>query len=56
MKLPLLCTNLRHPPIQAKKCEERTDVRQWWINADYRFYFLINGDTYLIIGITKHQK
>jgi hypothetical protein len=47
-------TTLRHPSIQAKKYNERTDLWQGRINNDSRFYFLINGDTYLIIGIMKH--
>jgi hypothetical protein len=49
-------TTLQHPLIQAKKYEGRTDAWQWWINADYHFYFLINRDTYLIIDIAKHPK
>lgn len=55
-QLTLLRTNLRHPSIRAKKYDERTNVWQGRINNDYRFYFLIQGDTYLILGITKHPK
>ena len=48
--------NLRHPSIQAKKYSERDNLWQGRVNRDYRFYFQIIGDTYLIIRIIPHPK
>jgi mRNA interferase RelE/StbE len=55
-QLSLLATDLHHPSLHAKKYDERRDIWQGRINRDYRFYFVIEGDTYYIIGITKHPK
>jgi mRNA interferase RelE/StbE len=55
-QLQLLSENLRHPSIQAKKYDERNDVWQGRINRDYRFYFQIVGDDYVIIRIISHPK
>lgn len=51
-----LVDNLRHPSLHAKKYDESGDRWQARVNRDYRFYFHIIGDTYLIIAITKHPK
>jgi mRNA-degrading endonuclease RelE of RelBE toxin-antitoxin system len=55
-QLELLSENLRHPSIQAKKYDERNDVWQGRVNRDYRFYFQIVGDDYVIIRIIPHPK
>jgi mRNA-degrading endonuclease RelE of RelBE toxin-antitoxin system len=52
----LLSDNLRHPSIQAKKYDEGNDIWQGRITRDYRFYFQIIGDEYLIIRIIPHPK
>ena len=49
-----LMNDLRHPSLHAKKYEEERGIWQARINKSWRFYFLINGDTYKIITITKH--
>jgi mRNA-degrading endonuclease RelE of RelBE toxin-antitoxin system len=51
-----LLTNIHHPSLRAKKYDEEGGVWQGRINRSYRFYFMIEGDTYCIIGITKHSK
>lgn len=51
-----LLTNINHPSLRAKKYDEEDGVWQGRINRSYRFYFVIEGDTYCIIGITKHPK
>jgi mRNA interferase RelE/StbE len=55
-RLDLLRVNLRHPSLRAKKYDERRDIWQGRVNRDYRFYFMIEGDTYRILSITPHPK
>ena len=52
----LLSQNLQHPSIHAKKYDETTGLWQGRVNRDWRFYFLIEGDTYTIITIVPHPK
>jgi len=55
-KLELLLHNLRHPSLRAKKYDEARDIWQARVNAAWRFYFRIEGDTYELIDITAHPK
>ena len=55
-QLNLLSDNLRHPSIQAKKYDESNDVWQGRVNRDFRFYFQIVEDDYVIIRIIPHPK
>jgi mRNA-degrading endonuclease RelE of RelBE toxin-antitoxin system len=55
-QLDFLRENGRHPSIQAKKYSETEDVWQGRVTRDYRFYFQITGDTYLILRIISHPK
>lgn len=52
----LLRDNLRHPSIRAKKYDESRDVWQGRVNRDWRFYFLIKEDTYVILEVLPHPK
>ena len=52
----LLAQNLRHPSLRAKKYDEALDLWQARVNRDWRFYFLIQGSTYLIVTIVRHPK
>jgi hypothetical protein len=55
-QLRLLSANLRHPSLRAKKYDESKD---WWqarVNDDWRFYFTIINDTYVIQDVIKHPK
>jgi len=52
----LLLQNLRHPSLRAKKYDERRDLWQARVNQDWRFYFLIQNDAYLIVDIIPHPK
>ena len=52
----LLLNNLLHPSLHAKKYDEAKDLWQARINRDWRFYFLIQDDTYLIVAIVPHPK
>jgi mRNA-degrading endonuclease RelE of RelBE toxin-antitoxin system len=51
-----LLENLRHPSLHAKKYSEAEDKWQARVNKDWRFYFRIVGDTYIVTGITPHPK
>jgi hypothetical protein len=53
-QLAFLLTNLRHPSLRAKKYdEERWQAR---VTRDWRFYFRIAGDTYVLLDIMAHPK
>lgn len=52
----LLLSDLRHPSIRAKKYDETNDIWQGRVNRSYRFYFQIEGDTYIILTIIPHPK
>ena len=52
----LLSTNLQHPSLHAKKYNEAHDLWQARVNRDWRFYFVIRGDTYIIVTIVRHPK
>jgi hypothetical protein len=51
-----LAENLRHPSLRAKKYDESRGVWQARVNRNWRFYFLIVGDTYLILNVIPHPK
>ena len=52
----LLSTNLRHPSLRTKRFD---DGKGWWqarVNDDWRFYFTIVDETYVIQDVIKHPK
>jgi mRNA-degrading endonuclease RelE of RelBE toxin-antitoxin system len=52
----LLLENLRHPSLHAKKYDEGKDRWQARVTRSWRFYFTIEGDTYILQDITRHPK
>jgi len=49
-----LIQNLRHASLRAKKYD---NVRwQARVNGGWRFYFRIEGDTYILLHIIRHPK
>jgi mRNA interferase RelE/StbE len=44
----LLAENFRHPSLHAKKYDETRDLWQARVNKDWRFYFIIEGDTCIV--------
>jgi mRNA interferase RelE/StbE len=52
----LLAHDLRHPSLRAKKYEEANDLWQARVTRDWRFYFVIDGNTYVIVTIMPHPK
>lgn len=55
-QLKLLASNVRHPSLHAKKYDEAADIWQARINRSWRFYFIIQKDTYRIIEMKAHPK
>ena len=52
----LLLSNLRHPSLRSKKYSETGDIWQGRVNHDWRFYFSIEDDEYLLHEIKPHPK
>lgn len=55
-QVQFLLQNLQHPSLRAKKYDEARGVWQARVTRDWRFYFTIEGDEYIIIGLTRHPK
>jgi plasmid maintenance system killer protein len=55
-QLAHLLRNLRHPSLRAKKYDEAPDRWQARVNDNWRFYFRIEGDTYVLLEIIPHPK
>jgi plasmid maintenance system killer protein len=52
----LLSKNPRHPSLRAKKFEETKGLWQARVNRDWRFYFKIQTDAYVISDLIPHPK
>ena len=52
----LLLQDLRHPSLHARKYDEGSDRGQARVTRDWRFYFRIQGDTYILLDIIAHPK
>ncbi len=55
-QINFLARNLQHPSLHAKKFDESEDLWQARVNDDWRFYFVIAGDTYQILSLRPHPK
>ncbi|OFW34085.1 MAG: hypothetical protein A3J28_15940 [Acidobacteria bacterium RIFCSPLOWO2_12_FULL_60_22] len=51
-----LVENFHHPSLRAKKFSESEDLWQARVSKDWRFYFKIESDTNIIVGIIPHPK
>ncbi len=51
----LLLQNLRHPSLRAKKYDEAADRWQARVTRDWRFYFTIADDTYILQDICSFR-
>lgn len=51
-----LIKNIRHPSLHAKKYLENSDIWQARVTDSWRFYFLIENDTYCLLEIKSHPK
>ena len=55
-RIALLVQNLRHPSLRAKKYDEASDIWRALVNAGWRAYFTIEGDTYRLLALLPHPK
>jgi mRNA-degrading endonuclease RelE of RelBE toxin-antitoxin system len=55
-QIRLLAENLHHPSLHAKKYDEGEDLWQARVNKDWRFFFIILDDTYLVLDVVPHPK
>ena len=56
-QLDLLANDLRYPSLNAKKYPEAGEgIWQARVNRDYRFYFLIEEDEYVILRVVPHPE
>ena len=54
-QLNFLLKDLRHPSLRAKKYNESEKIWQARVDAHFRFYFRIEGDTYILFNIKHHK-
>ncbi len=54
-QIKMLAADLRYPSLHAKKYNETRDIWQARIDRSYRFYFTIDGDTYILTELIKHE-
>ena len=53
-QVAFLLDDLQHPSLRAKKYDaERWQAR---VSRDWRFYFRIEGDTYILLDLIPHPK
>lgn len=55
-QLIMLARDIKYPSLHAKKYDEVADVWQARINKNWRFYFVIENDAYVIIDLIRHPK
>ena len=49
-----LCRDIRYPSLRAKKYDEAKGVWQARVDDSIRFYFIIEGDAYVLLDIRIH--
>ena len=55
-QLVSLLKDIKYPSLRAKKYDEKRNIWQARVNSSYRFYFKIEGNSYIILNILKHLK
>jgi mRNA-degrading endonuclease RelE of RelBE toxin-antitoxin system len=53
-QLDLLARDLRYPSLHAKKYGERRDIWQARLSRDYRVFFRMADDAYVLLTLQKH--
>ena len=51
-----LSSNIQHPSLHAKKFDESQDIWQARVDKNFRFYFSIDGDAYVLLEVKRHPK
>ncbi|MGA3261639.1 MAG: hypothetical protein ABSE35_22385 [Bryobacteraceae bacterium] len=55
-QVDFLVRDLQHPSLRAKKYDEASGRWQARVNRNWRFYFRIIGDRYVIEDVVPHPK
>ena len=55
-QIAFLARDLHHPSLRAKKYDEAQDIWQARVTKDWRFYFTIADDAYVIRHVIPHPK
>jgi mRNA-degrading endonuclease RelE of RelBE toxin-antitoxin system len=55
-QLDFLLRQISHPSLHAKKYDAANDIWQARVNRNWRFYFVIRGDEYVILSVIPHPK
>lgn len=55
-QLGYLLLNSRHRSLDAKKYDEARGIFQARVNRSWRFYYVVDGDTYVLLSIVPHPK
>jgi len=55
-QIRFLADDIQHPSLRAKKYDESRGIWQARVNRDWRFYFLIENDTYIVLDVIRHPK
>lgn len=55
-QLTYLLKNFRHPSLRCKKYDEKRGIWQARLDRYYRFYFLINENTFILLEIKPHPE
>lgn len=53
-QLDKLAQNLRYPSLHAKKYDETQGIWQARLSRDWRVYFIIEANIYVLLSIRKH--
>ena len=53
-QLDKLAQDLHYPSLHAKKYDESQGVWQARLSRDWRVYFIIESDAYVLLSIRKH--
>ncbi len=55
-QISYLSSRLFHPSLRAKKYDEGRGIWQARVDKSVRFYFIIEGDRYVLLDIKYHPK
>lgn len=54
-QISFLIKDIRHPSLHSKKYDESLDIWQARVDKGVRFYFIIEGKTYVLLDIKSHK-
>jgi len=54
-KLKLLVQNVSHPSLRVKRVQKHKGVFEGSITKDYRFFFQITTEGYILLRVGKHD-